>query len=211
MNDTTTTIVDVKKTVSSLQTTVADNTGNINTIKTDVAGTKQNIATAKGDITSIKADVSGVKTTVAGHTGKITQLTADVNGVKSSVSNKVDKTTYQSYVTQTDKALSAKLTASDLQGYAKTTDLETRAGKIEASLTSLQGDMSYKATTLVDKPEFSDGDVGGWVAGGNRQYCIKQVALTAIITVSSPKTLITCMPARTGSQLRPSPSGMWKH
>lgn len=166
LNDTTTTIVDVKKTVSSLQTTVADNTGNINTIKTDVAGTKQNIATAKGDITSIKADVSGVKTTVAGHTGKITQLTADVNGVKSSVSNKVDKTTYQSYVTQTDKALSAKLTASDLQGYAKTTDLETRAGKIEASLTSLQGDMSYKATTLVDKPEFSDGDVGGWVAGG---------------------------------------------
>ena len=166
LNDTTTTIVDVKKTVSSLQTTVADNTGNINTIKTDVAGTKQNIATAKGDITSIKADVSGVKTTVAGHTGKITQLTADVNGVKSSVSNKVDKTIYQSYVTQTDKALSAKLTASDLQGYAKTTDLETRAGKIEASLTSLQGDMSYKATTLVDKPEFSDGDVGGWVAGG---------------------------------------------
>lgn len=166
LNDTTTTIVDVKKTVSSLQTTVADNTGNINTIKTDVAGTKQNIATAKGDITSIKADVSGVKTTVAGHTGKITQLTADVNGVKSSVSNKVDKTTYQSYVTQTDKALSDKLTASDLQGYAKTTDLETRAGKIEASLTSLQGDMSYKATTLVDKPEFSDGDVGGWVAGG---------------------------------------------
>lgn len=158
--------VDVTKSIDGVKTTIADNAGKITTMQTDINGVKTNVKNAQGDIMSIKADVSGVKTTVAGHTGKITQLTTDVNGVKSSVSSKVDKTTYQSYVAQTDKALSAKLTASDLQGYAKTTDLETRAGKIEASLTSLQGDMSYKATTLVDKPEFSDGDVGGWVAGG---------------------------------------------
>lgn len=158
--------VDVTKSIDGVKTTIADNKGKISTMQTDINGVKSTVKNAQGDITSIKTDVSGVKTTVSDHTGKITQLTADVNGVKSTVSNKVDKTIYQSYVTQTDKALSAKLTASDLQGYAKTTDLETRAGKIEASLTSLQGDMSYKATTLVDKPEFSDGDVGGWVAGG---------------------------------------------
>ena len=137
-----------------------------NSLSASIAENSKTLANNTSKITQLTADVNGVKTTVADHTGKITQLTTDVNGVKSTVSNKVDKTTYQSYVTQTDKALSAKLTASDLQGYAKTTDLETRAGKIEASLTSLQGDMSYKATTLVDKPEFSDGDVGGWVAGG---------------------------------------------
>nr|DAM47202.1 MAG TPA: tail protein [Caudoviricetes sp.] len=158
--------VDVTKSIDGVKTTIADNTGKISTVQTDINGVKSTVKNAQGDITSIKADVSGVKTTIADHTGKITQLTTDVNGIKSSVSSKVDKTTYQSYVAQTDKALSAKLTASDLKGYAKTTDLETRAGKIEASLTSLQGDMSYKATTLVDKPEFSDGDVGGWVAGG---------------------------------------------
>lgn len=158
--------VDVTKSIDGVKTTIADNTGKITTMQTDVNGIKTNVKNAQGDITSIKTDVSGVKATVAGHTGKITQLTTDVNGVKTSVSSKVDKTTYQSYVTQTDKALSAKLTASDLKGYAKTTDLETRAGKIEAGLTSLQGNLAYKATTLVDKPEFSDGDVGGWVAGG---------------------------------------------
>ena len=177
----------MSQTVNGVKTSVANAQGDIATIKADVSGTKQTVANAqkditslktsvsgvqadvknaKGDITSIKADVSGVKTTVSSNTGKITQLTTDVNGVKSSVSSKVDKTTYQSYVAQTDKALSAKLTASDLKGYAKTTDLETRAGKIEAGLTSLQGNLAYKATTLVDKPEFSDGDVGGWVAGG---------------------------------------------
>lgn len=158
--------VDVTKSINGVKTTVADNAGKIATMQTDVNGIKTNVKNAQGDISSLQTDAKSIKATVAGHTGKITQLTADVNGVKSSVSNKVDKTTYQSYVTQTDKALSAKLTASDLKGYAKTIDLETRAGKIEASLTSLQGDMSYKATTLVDKPEFSDGDVGGWVAGG---------------------------------------------
>lgn len=159
-------ITSVKTDISGVKTSVSNVQGDVTSLKTSVSGVQADVKNAKGDITSIKADVSGVKTTVSSNTGKITQLTADVSGVKSSVSSKVDKTVYQSYVAQTDKALSAKLTASDLTGYAKTADLEARAGKIEASLTSLQGSVSYKATTLVDKPEFSDGDVGGWVAGG---------------------------------------------
>ena len=173
--------VDVTKSIDGVKTTIADNKGKISTMQTDINGVKANVKNAQGDITSIKADVSGVKTTVSSNTGKITQLTTDVNGIKSTVSNKVDKTVYQSYVAQTDKALSAKLTASDLQGYAKTTDLEARAGKIEASLTSLQGSVSYKATTLVDKPEFSDGDVGGWVAGGNPVVLYKTGAVNGYL------------------------------
>lgn len=174
-------ITSVKTDISGVKTSVSNVQGDVTSLKTSVSGVQTDIKNAKGDITSIKTDVSGVKTTVAGHTGKITQLVTDVNGVKSSVSSKVDKTTYQSYVAQTDKALSAKLTASDLKGYAKTTDLETRAGKIEASLTSLQGDVSYKATTLVDKPEFSDGDVGGWVAGGKPPVLYKTGAVNGYL------------------------------
>lgn len=174
-------ITSVKTDISGVKTSVSNVQGDVTSLKTTVSGVQTDVKNAKGDITSIKTDVSGVKTTVAGHTGKITQLTTDVNGVKSSVSSKVDKTTYQSYVAQTDKALSTKLTASDLRGYAKTTDLETRAGKIEASLTSLQGDVSYKATTLVDKPEFSDGDVGGWVAGGKPPVLYKTGAVNGYL------------------------------
>ena len=174
-------ITSVKTDISGVKTSVSNVQGDVTSLKTTVSGVQTDVKNAKGDITSIKTDVSGVKTTVAGHTGKITQLTTDVNGVKSSVSNKVDKSTYNSYVAQTDKALSAKLTASDLKGYAKTTDLETRAGKIEASLTSLQGSVSYKATTLVDKPEFSDGDVGGWVAGGKPVVLYKTGAVNGYL------------------------------
>ena len=174
-------ITSVKTDISGVKTSVSNVQGDVTSLKTSVSGVQADVKNAKGDITSIKADVSGVKTTTAGHTGKITQLTTDVNGIKSTVSNKVDKTVYQSYVAQTDKALSAKLTASDLQGYAKTTDLEARAGKIEASLTSLQGSVSYKATTLVDKPEFSDGDVGGWVAGGKPVVLYKTGAVNGYL------------------------------
>lgn len=174
-------ITSVKTDISGVKTSVSNVQGDVTSLKTSVSGVQADVKNAKGDITSIKADVSGVKTTIAGHTGKITQLTTDVNGIKSTVSNKVDKTVYQSYVAQTDKALSAKLTASDLQGYAKTTDLEARAGKIEASLTSLQGSVSYKATTLVDKPEFSDGDVGGWVAGGKPVVLYKTSAVNGYL------------------------------
>lgn len=132
-------ITSVKTDISGVKTSVSNVQGDVTSLKTSVSGVQTDVKSAKGDITSIKADVSGVKTTIADHTGKITQLTTDVNGVKSTVASKVDKTVYQSYVTQTDKALSAKLTASDLKGYAKTTDLEARAGKIEASLTSVNG------------------------------------------------------------------------
>lgn len=173
--------VDVTKSINGVKTTVADNAGKITTMQTDINGIKTNVKNAQGDISSLQTDAKSIKATVSNNTGKITQLTADVNGVKSSVSSKVDKSTYNSYVSQTDKALSAKLTESDLRGYAKTTDLEARAGKIEASLTSLQGSVSYKATTLVDKPEFSDGDVGGWVAGGKPVVLYKTGAVNGYL------------------------------
>lgn len=145
--------VDVTKSIDGVKTTVADHTGKISTMQTDINGVKANVENAQGDISTLQTDVSGVKTTVADHTGKITQLTTDVNGVKSSVSNKVDKTTYQSYVTQTDKALAAKLTASDLQGYAKTADVKQTTDGLSASITKVQGDLSslqIGGTNLLD-------------------------------------------------------------
>ena len=135
-------ITSVKTDISGVKTSVSNVQGDVTSLKTTVSGVQTDVKNAKGDITSIKTDVSGVKTTVAGHTGKITQLTTDVNGVKSSVSNKVDKTTYQSYVSQTDKALSAKLTASDLKGYAKTADVKQTTDGLSASITKVQGDLN---------------------------------------------------------------------
>ena len=155
-------ITSVKTDISGVKTSVSNVQGDVTSIKTSVSGVQADVKNTKGDITSIKADVSGVKTTIADHTGKITQLTADVSGVKSTVSSKVDKTTYQSYVAQTDKALSAKLTASDLKGYAKTADVKQTTDGLSASITKVQGNLAYQASELIGKKSFEDRSVGEW-------------------------------------------------
>lgn len=133
-----------------------------NSLSASIAENSKTLANNTSKITQLTADVNGVKTTVADHTGKITQLITDVNGVKSTVSNKVDKTVYQSYVTQTDKALSAKLTASDLRGYAKTADVKQTTDGLSASITKVQGNLAYQASELIGKKSFEDGNVGDW-------------------------------------------------
>ena len=174
-------ITSVKTDISGVKTSVSNVQGDVTSLKTSVNGVQTDVKNAKGDITSIKADVSGVKTTVSSNTGKITQLTTDVNGVKSSVSSKVDKTTYQSYVAQTDKALSAKLTASDLKGYAKTADVKQTTDGLSASITKVQGNLAYQATELIGKKSFEDGNVGDWTCND----CKTKAAISGITSYSA--------------------------
>ena len=174
-------ITSVKTDISGVKTSVSNVQGDVTSLKTSVSGVQADVKNAKGDITSIKADVSGVKTTVSSNTGKITQLTADVSGIRSSVSSKVDKTTYQSYVTQTDKALSAKLTASDLNGYAKTADVKQTTDGLSASITKVQGNLAYQATELIGKKSFEDGNVGDWTCND----CKTKAAISGITSYSA--------------------------
>lgn len=174
-------ITSVKTDISGVKTSVSNVRGDVTSLKTSVSGVQADVKNAKGDITSIKADVSGVKTTVSSNTGKITQLTTDVNGVKSTVSNKVDKTVYQSYVAQTDKALSAKLTASDLRGYAKTADVKQTTDGLSASITKVQGNLAYQATELIGKKSFEDGNVGDWTCND----CKTKAVISGITSYSA--------------------------
>ena len=155
--------VDVTKSIDGVKTTVADNTGKITTMQTDINGVKSTVKSAQGDISALQTDAKSIKATVSDHTGKITQLTTDVDGVKSTVSSKVDKTTYQSYVAQTDKALSAKLTASDLQGYAKTADVKQTTDGLSASITKVQGDLNG---LQIGGANLLDNTAGPWKQAG---------------------------------------------
>lgn len=173
--------VDVTKSIDGVKTTIADNTGKISTMQTDINGIKTNVKNAQGDISSLQTDAKSIKATVSNNTGKITQLTADVNGVKSSVSSKVDKSTYNSYVSQTDKALSAKLTASDLRGYAKAADVKQTTDGLSASITKVQGNLAYQATELIGKKSFEDGNVGDWTCND----CKTKAVISGITSYSA--------------------------
>lgn len=179
-------ITSVKTDISGVKTSVSNVQGDVTSLKTSVSGVQADVKNAKGDITSIKADVSGVKTTVSSNTGKITQLTADVNGVKSSVSSKVDKTTYQSYVAQTDKALSAKLTASDLKGYAKTADVKHTTDGLSASITKVQGDLNG---LQIGGANLLDNTAGPWKKAGIGKDYVDTVGW--VLNVQPHSTTIT--------------------
>lgn len=174
-------ITSVKTDISGVKTSVSNVQGDVTSLKTTVSGVQADVKNAKGDITSIKADVSGVKTTITDHTGKITSISKTVDGLTTSVSNKVDKTTYQSYVTQTDKALSAKLTASDLKGYAKTADVKQTTDGLSASITKVQGNLAYQATELIGKKSFEDGNVGDWTCND----CKTKAVISGITSYSA--------------------------
>ena len=156
-------ITSVKTDVSGVKTSVSNVQGDVTSLKTSVSGVQADVKNAKGDISSLQTDAKGIKATVSDHTGKITQLTTDVNGIKSTVSSKVDKTTYQSYVAQTDKALSAKLTASDLRGYAKTADVKQTTDGLSASITKVQGDLNglqIGGANLLDNSSMESAAIG---------------------------------------------------
>ena len=170
VNGVKTTVGNVQGNVATLQTdaksikaTVSSNTGKIATVQTDINGVKTNVKNTQGDISALQTDAKSIKATVASNAGKITQLTTDVNGIKSSVSNKVDKTTYQSYVAQTDKALSAKLTASDLKGYAKTADVKQTTDGLSASIAKVQGNLSG---LQIGGANLLDNTAGPWKKAG---------------------------------------------
>lgn len=112
---------------------------NIAEVTNTVNGLNVNFANLSGDVNSTKADVKGIQTTLGNANGDIAQLKLDAQNLQTMLAGKVDNTTYTNFVNLTNQALQAKLTASDLNGYAKTVDLQATANGLQANLNSVTG------------------------------------------------------------------------
>lgn len=125
-------IADLTKRAQEQGKDIADVT---NTVK----GLNINYANLAGDVNSTKVDVKGLQTIVGTANGDIAQLKLDAQNLQTMLAGKVDNTTYTNFVNLTNQALQAKLTASDLNGYAKTVDLQATANGLQANLNSVTG------------------------------------------------------------------------
>ena len=114
-------IADVTKTIDSLNVNYANLAGDVNSTKVDVKGLQTTVGTANGDIAQLKLDAQSLQTMLAG---------------------KVDNTTYTNFVNLTNQALNARLTASDLNGYAKTADVQVTANGLRVDLNSVTDRMN---------------------------------------------------------------------
>ena len=128
-------IADLTKRAQEQGKDIADVT---NTVK----GLNINYANLAGDVNSTKVDVKGLQTTVGTANGDIAQLKLDAQNLQTLLAGKVDNATYTNFVNLTNQALNAKLTASDLSGYAKTADLRATANGLKLNIDSVTDRMN---------------------------------------------------------------------
>ncbi|WP_172396857.1 phage tail spike protein, partial [Limosilactobacillus reuteri] len=111
-------------------------------VSNTVKGLNINYANLAGDVNSTKVDVKGLQTTVGTANGDIAQLKLDAQNLQTMLAGKVDNTTYMNFVNLTNQALNARLTASDLSGYAKTVDVQATANGLRVDLNSVTDRMN---------------------------------------------------------------------
>lgn len=111
-------------------------------VSNTVKGLNINYANLAGDVNSTKVDVKGLQTTVGTANGDIAQLKLDAQNLQTMLAGKVDNTTYTNFVNLTNQALNARLTASDLNGYAKTADVQATANGLRVDLKSVTDRMN---------------------------------------------------------------------
>lgn len=117
-------------------------------VSNTVKGLNINYANLAGDVNSTKVDVKGLQTTIDTANGDIAQLKLDAQNLQTMLAGKVDNTTYTNFVNLTNQALNARLTASDLNGYAKTVDVQATANGLRVDLNSVTQDIQNDLSQL---------------------------------------------------------------
>lgn len=139
VSDVVTKVSEQKNIVAGLQNQATQQDKDISKITTDVHGVTVDLANLNGDVNQTKATVQGLQTTLGNAQGDIAQIKVDAKKLETSLSGKVDNSTYANFVSATNNALNAKLVASDLNGYAKTTDVQATANGLQVNINSLTG------------------------------------------------------------------------
>ncbi|MBV0920910.1 peptidase [Limosilactobacillus reuteri] len=133
-------------------------------VSNTVKGLNINYANLEGDVNSTKVDVKGLQTTVGTANGDIAQLKLDAQNLQTMLAGKVDNTTYTNFVNLTNQALNARLTASDLNGYAKTVDVQATANGLRVDLNSVTDRMNNLKVGTSNLLHHSD-TFDGWIKG----------------------------------------------
>lgn len=165
LNKVTSDVADALQKYTTAQQNIADLTTQAQQQGKDIAsvtstanGLNLDFANLKGDVNSTKTDVQGLQATVGNATGDIAQLKVDASNLQALLAGKVDETTYTNFVSLTNQALAAKLTASDLNGYAKTTDVQATADGLKVNIDSVTDRMNNLKIGAVNQLRDTDPD-----------------------------------------------------
>lgn len=197
VSDVVTKVSEQKNIVTGLQNQATQQGKDISKITTDVHGVTVDLVNLNGDVNQTKVTVQGLQSTLGNAQGDIAQIKVDAKKLETSLSGKVDNSTYANFVNQTNQALSAKLVASDLRGYAKTTDVQATANGLQLNINS-----------VTDK--LNNLRIGGrnLVGGTNKEYVM---GFGIPNTVWKDNFAYTSLPliSGDGGEILPQGAGFW--
>lgn len=166
----------LKVDLNGITETVATNKGDIAQIKLTENGMQQSIKDAQGNISTLQNDSKQFKQQFQDVNGSIATITNTANSLSSQLSTKVGTSEYNSFKNQTAQELRAKLTASDLSGYAKSADVKVSVDGLNARFDNL----NVGGTNLLFKTKDIDINNKNWYQKGNNTYYDKKYDKKAI-------------------------------
>lgn len=178
--------------LSLLNDATRKNTTDLNKLVADVTGVKGLYTDLDGRVTRFSAGVDGlsaqlkdtnnqlasVKLTADGANAKfvnqqneIASLKTRAGSIEQQMLAKVDSNLFESFKSSTAKELSNKLTASDLNGYVKSTEFVQTANGIRASISAVDGklnDLKIGGANLIPNSNASETGAVAWT--GSRLF-----------------------------------------
>lgn len=156
-------IADLSASLEGVSAKYASLDGRVGQISAGLNGLELQFNTSKEQLTQLKLDAQGLQAGLSDTNGNLAKLQVKANSIEQQMLSKVGNETFESFKSSTARELKEKLTATDLNGYAKTTELVKTAEGLRASVTSVEGKISdFDIQNLVYNSEFHN-NLEGWV------------------------------------------------
>lgn len=122
-------------------------------------------ANLNGEISQTKQTANQISTKLANTQGDITKLVSKAGKLEQQLLSKVDTTLFENFREATSRELKQRLTATDLNGYVKSTELVQTANGIRASVSAVDGklnDLKIGGANLIPNSNASETEAVAW-------------------------------------------------
>lgn len=122
-------------------------------------------ANLNGEISQTKQTANQISTKLANTQGDITKLVTKAGKLEQQLLSKVDTTLFENFREATSRELKQRLTATDLNGYVKSTELVQTANGIRASVSAVDGklnDLKIGGANLIPNSNASETGAVAW-------------------------------------------------
>ncbi len=139
--------------------------GRVTQFNAGIDGLNAQLRDAKGQLVAIKVTADGTATNLANAQGDIASVRAKANLLEQQMLGKVGNDMFESFKSSTAKELSSKLTASDLNGYVKSTEFVQTANGIRASVSAVDdklNNLNIGGANLIPNSNASETGAVAW-------------------------------------------------